>query len=78
MMKGGIQCVKEITLKKRNTYFETMSKRRKGFPSEQKVKTGIRIVHGNKVLMEKLGRKDPCPCGSGKYFQEMLHTERQV
>ena len=33
-----------------------MSKRRKGFPSEAKVKRGVRIVHGNKELTEKLGR----------------------
>ena len=25
-----------------------------------------------KELIEKLGRNDPCPCGSGKCFQEML------
>jgi len=30
-----------------------MSKRRKGFPSETKVKRGLRIVHGNKELSEK-------------------------
>ena len=30
-----------------------MSKRRKGFPSETKVKRGIRIVHGHKELTEK-------------------------
>jgi hypothetical protein len=29
-------------------------------------------VRGDKVLEEKLGRKDPCPCGSGKSFQEVL------
>ncbi|MBN2533769.1 MAG: SEC-C domain-containing protein [Spirochaetales bacterium] len=45
-----------------------MSKRRKGFPSETNVKKGTRIVHGNKYLLEKLGRNDPCPCGSGKRF----------
>ena len=43
-----------------------MSKRRKGFPSETKVKRGVRIVHGNKELAEKLGRNDLCPCGSAK------------
>jgi hypothetical protein len=32
-----------------------MSKRRKGFPSETNVKRGVRIVHGDKLLMEKLG-----------------------
>jgi len=52
--------------------FEITSKRRKGFPSETKVKRGVRIVHGTKQLFEKLGRNDPCPCGSGRSFPEML------
>jgi uncharacterized protein YecA (UPF0149 family) len=47
-----------------------MSKRRKGFPSETKVKRGVRIVHGDKELAEKLGRNDLCPCGSGKRFKK--------
>src|SRR5271170_2272154 len=47
-----------------------MSKRRKGFPSETKVKRGVRIVHGTKELSEKLGRNDLCPCGSGKRFKK--------
>ncbi len=51
-------------------FFEIMSKRRKGFPSETKVKRGIRIVHGDKLLTEKLGRNDLCPCGSGKRFKK--------
>jgi uncharacterized protein YecA (UPF0149 family) len=46
-----------------------MSKRRKGFPSETRVKLGVRIVHGHKELTEKLGRNDLCPCGSGKRFR---------
>ena len=53
-----------------------MSKRRKGFPSETNVKRGVRIVrtdHGDKELSEKLGRNDPCPCGSNRKFQEVLH-----
>jgi hypothetical protein len=41
--------------------FEITSKRRKGFPSETQVKRGVRIVHGNKQLFEKLGRNDLCP-----------------
>jgi hypothetical protein len=45
-------------------FFERNSKRRKGFPSETQVKKGLRIVHGDKELLEKLGRNDPCPCGS--------------
>lgn len=58
------------------TPFEPMSKRRKGYPSETNVKRGQRIVHGNKELVEKLGRNDPCPCGSMVRFQEMLHEVR--
>jgi uncharacterized protein YecA (UPF0149 family) len=48
--------------------FEITSKRRKGFPSETNVKRGLRIVHGDKELSEKLGRNDLCPCGSGRSF----------
>ncbi|MEM6551746.1 MAG: SEC-C metal-binding domain-containing protein [Planctomycetota bacterium] len=25
-------------------------------------------MHGCKELIEKLGRNDPCPCGSGRRF----------
>ncbi|MBX9952381.1 MAG: SEC-C domain-containing protein [Candidatus Obscuribacterales bacterium] len=32
------------------------------------MKRGRRIVHGDKELVEKLGRKDLCPCGSGRRF----------
>ena len=46
-----------------------MSKRRKGFPSETHVKRGERHVHGDKLLEEKLGRRDLCPCGSAKIFK---------
>ena len=52
------------------TAFERMSKRRKGFPSETHVKRGVRVVHGDKELIEKLGRNDPCPCNSGKRFKK--------
>jgi len=47
---------------------EITSKRRKGFPSETRVKRGERIVHGTKGLSEKLGRNDLCPCNSGRSF----------
>ena len=47
-----------------------MSKRRKGFPSETQVKRGVRIVGAGKELREKLGRNDPCPCGSGGRFKQ--------
>ena len=46
-----------------------MSKRRRGYPSETQVKRGVRIVNGGKLLEEKLGRNDLCPCGSGKRFK---------
>jgi uncharacterized protein YecA (UPF0149 family) len=56
--------------------FERSSKRRKGFPSETNVKRGLRLVHGDKELREKLGRNDLCPCGSGRRFQAVLFEER--
>jgi uncharacterized protein YecA (UPF0149 family) len=62
----------------RSTGFETMSKRRKGYPSETRVKTGRQIVHGGRELSEKLGRNDPCPCGSGKSFQALLLADRRL
>ncbi len=59
--------------------FEVSSKRRKGFPSETRVKCGLRFVRGGeKELVEKLGRNDPCPRGSGKRFQAVLHGKRPV
>jgi hypothetical protein len=53
-----------------------MSKRRKGYPSETFVKRGARIVHGAKELLEKLGRRDLCPCGSGRRFPALLPFQR--
>ena len=47
-----------------------MNKRLKGYPSEQRVKCGVQIVHGDKLLAEKLGRNDLCPCGSSKRFKK--------
>jgi hypothetical protein len=42
------------------------------------VKRGDRVVHGSKELIERLGRNDPCPCGSGRRFQAMLHAQRPI
>jgi uncharacterized protein YecA (UPF0149 family) len=56
--------------------FEITRKRRKGFPSETRVKRGDRVVHGDKALLEKLGRNDPCPCGSARRFQKLLSAQR--
>jgi uncharacterized protein YecA (UPF0149 family) len=55
--------------------FEVISKRRKGFPSETRVKRGPRIVGGYKELSEKLGRNDPCPCLSGRRCQELPYAQ---
>lgn len=51
------------------------SKRRKGYPSETKVKRssrGAQTPLGFKDFLEKLGRNDLCPCGSGRLFQAVL------
>jgi uncharacterized protein YecA (UPF0149 family) len=56
---------------------ESTSKRRKGYPSETKVRRGQRVVHADKELVEKLGRNDLCPCGSGKRFKRCcLRTDK--
>ncbi|MGH9606652.1 MAG: SEC-C metal-binding domain-containing protein [Terracidiphilus sp.] len=66
------------TTSTKSSPFERSSKRRTGYPSETHVRRGLRIVRTNKELLEKLGREDLCPCGSGRSFQEMLHAIRQV
>ncbi|WP_373295734.1 SEC-C metal-binding domain-containing protein [Jeongeupia chitinilytica] len=33
-------------------------------------------MHGDKELLEKLGRNDLCPCGSGRLFQALLPRYR--
>ncbi|MBW9117804.1 SEC-C domain-containing protein [Rhizobium cauense] len=58
--------------------FEVTSKRRKSYPSETHVKTGQQFVHGDIELIEKLGRNDPCPCGSRSRFQELLPEIRAL
>ena len=50
---GGATC-KNLTTKT-HFGFEPSSKRRKEYPSETQVKRGIRVVHGEKELFEKLG-----------------------
>ena len=73
---GGVPCDSRRTTS-RPSAFEVTRKRRKGFPSESRVKRGYRVVGGHKELVEKLGRNDPCPCGSGRRFQALLHAERR-
>ena len=64
---GGATC-ESRTNTSNSIAFEVSSKRRKGFPSESHVKRGDRVVGGRKELIEKLGRNDLCPCGSGRRF----------
>jgi len=42
------------------------------------VKRGLRVVHGGKELIEKLGRNDLCPCGSGRRFQGLLPNLKEL
>src|ERR1700716_4021919 len=49
-----------------------------GYPSETRVGRGDRVVHGDKELVEKLGRNDLCPCGSGRRFQDLLPALRSL
>jgi uncharacterized protein YecA (UPF0149 family) len=42
------------------------------------VKRGDLVVHGDKELIERLSRNDPCPCGSERRFQAVLHEHRPV
>lgn len=74
---GGVPCVNE-EITSQASAFEVTSKRRKGFPSETRVKRGVRVVGGYKQLIEKLGRNDPCPCRSGRRFQTVLHARRGI
>jgi len=75
--EGDVPCV-NTRISSKPTAFEVTSKRRKGFPSESRVKRGERVVGGSKELLEKLGRNDPCPCNSGRRFQALLHADRSV
>lgn len=52
--------------------FGASSKRRRGHPYETNVKRGVRVVRGDKELLEKLGRNDLCPCGSHRRFKTVL------
>ncbi|MET1113209.1 MAG: SEC-C metal-binding domain-containing protein [Allosphingosinicella sp.] len=43
------------------------------------MKRGLRFVRGGeKELVEKLDRNDPCPCGSDRSFQALLPAHGPV
>jgi hypothetical protein len=72
LINGGVSYA-SIAISKTSPAFSVTRKRRKSYPSETHVKRGRRFVHGDVELIEKLGRNDLCPCGSGHRFQGMLH-----
>jgi hypothetical protein len=43
-----------------------------GSSSESSVKRGDRVIGTGTELVEKLGRNDPCPCGTGRRFPPVL------
>jgi hypothetical protein len=47
------------TSKTTRTTFDSISKRRHGYPSESRVKRGDRVVHGNKELIRKAWTDGP-------------------
>jgi hypothetical protein len=53
-----------------------MSKRRRGFNSETHVKRGRQIVHGDKELVEKLGRNDLCLADQDAVFKVCCLTRK--
>jgi hypothetical protein len=57
LKNGGAPCTVTFTSRtSTNPAFEGTSKRRRGYPSETHVKRGAQIIHGDKELVEKLGR----------------------
>jgi hypothetical protein len=72
ILRRAKPCHSKLTKTKPLTPFTRSSKRRRGFPSETHVKRGLRLIHEDKELQEKLGRNDLCPCGSAHRFQKLL------
>ena len=60
-----------------NFCFERTSKRRKGFPSEQRVRKGDRVVHGNKELIREARAQRLVPVRLCKGISELLPAIRQ-
>src|SRR3954468_22411418 len=80
---AALHCVNRLekymeTTSTQTSPFTPSSKRRKGFPSETRVKRGVRVVHCDKELLEKLGRNDLCPCGSARKFKNCCLRRWQI
>jgi uncharacterized protein YecA (UPF0149 family) len=73
-----VRHVKENKTARTFALLKCMRKRRKGYPSEMRVKRGRRIVNGNKELIEKLGRNDLCPCNSGLRFRKCCMQSKRL
>ena len=58
--------------------FEITSKRRKGFPSETKVKRGERIVHVCKRPHREARAQGSLPVRVDQALQELLHAQRSI
>jgi len=76
-LDGGVPCA-SIAISTTSPAFSITRKRRSSFPSETQVRRGERVVHGGVELIEKLGRNDLCPCGSGRRFQTLLYEIRTL
>jgi hypothetical protein len=70
--KGGMSCDHKTTSSTACPPSSRVANGGRGYPSETHVRRGLRVVHGDKELLEKLGRNDLCPCSSGRHFQELL------
>ena len=56
-------------------FTESISKCRRGFPSETQVKHGEQVVHGDKLPEEKIGHNVLCSCGSDNRRKRTLTIE---
>jgi hypothetical protein len=73
---GGRPCTEITTLRRP---FEPTSKRRRGFPLASPTSSAATGSSASTPeLTEKLGRDDPCPCGSGQRFSPVLSQHRPV
>jgi len=49
---------------------ETMDEQTKGMQAPVPIDQGLEALMGKRVRAKKIGRNDPCPCGSGRKFKK--------